>query len=376
MRRPGAPPFALAAALAAVFASGAAPGQVAREARDGPTTDPGAVSVEEVRGPVRVVFSADRDTVPIVDRVKAVLAVEAPPWILVSFPRVVDEIGSFKLLREEKAGPFTVPGEAGARVVRNERRYYLDPTEAGDTEIRALTLNLLDGRTVPSIACVYLNECRTAAPLANRVAASDFLRIGPLPVAVTSVLPADADFTRPKDILGPVPLPPPPPVPIDWRRILAAGAAALALAALGFWLWRLRRRGPRARSVPMQSAHVMAFAALRRLDAENLDTREKVEAFYVRVSAILRRYLDWRFDLRAAARTTEEVLREAAAREAVAGHGGMLGAFLGFCDRVKFARHDPRARDPVMALENAFGFVRDTADSGVRVPAARAAEVA
>ncbi len=365
----------LAAVLLTALSIAPAFGQVAREARDGPTVDEGAVFVEEVRGPVRAVFFADRDAVPIVDRVKAVLAVEAPPWILVSFPRVVGEIGSFKLLREEKAGPFTVAG-GGTRLVRNERRYYLDPTEAGETEIRALTLNLLDGRTVPSIACVYLNECRTAAPLANRVAASDFLRIGPLPVEVTSVLPPDADFTKPKDILGPVPLPPPPPVPIDWRPILLAAGAVAALAAAGLWLWRRKRRGVSGRPVPMESAHVMALAALRRLDAAGLDTPEKIDAFHIRVSTILRRYLDWRFGLRAAERTTEEVLHEAAARKTVADHRGMLGAFLDFCDRVKFARYRPGPREPAAALDSAVGFVRETADAAARVPAARAAEVA
>lgn len=365
----------LAAASVAVLLAVPAAAQVAREARDGPTTDRGAVFVEKVRDSVRVEFFADRDAVPIVDPVKAVLAVEAPPWILVSFPRVVGEIGSFKLLREEKAGPFTVPSE-GTRLVRNERRYYLDPNEAGETEIRALTLNLLDGRAVPSIACVYLNECRQADPNLNRTAASDFLRIGPLPIEVTTVLPPDADFTEPKDILGPVPLPPPPPVPIDWQPILLAAAAAAALAGGALWLWKRRRLGLPARPVPMESAHAMALAALGRLDVRGLDSPEKIEAFYVRVSAILRRYLDWRFDLRAPERTTEEVLRETARRTAVAAHGRMLGLFLGFCDRVKFARHRPGAAEPATALANAIGFVRDTADAAARVPAARAAEVA
>lgn len=374
--RPAAKPAVRAAlALALAALSQAAHPQVAREARDGPTADKGAVFVEKVRGDVRVSFSVDRDAVPIVDRVKAVLAVEAPPWILVSFPRVVGEIGSFRLLREEKAGPFAMPG-GGERIVRNERRYYLDPTEAGETEVRALTLNLLDGRAVPSIACVYLNECRTAAPPANRAAATDFVRIGPLPLEVTSVLPPDADFTEPKDILGPVPLPPPPPAPVPWRPILAAAAAAALLAAAGLWLWRLRRRGGAAQRVPMAAAHALALAALGRLDAERLDTPEKIDLFYVRVSRILRRYLDWRFGLRAAQRTTEEVLREAAAREAVAGHRGALGAFLASCDRVKFARHRPESGEASAALANATGFVRDTADAAARVPAARAAEVA
>ena len=369
MKRAALVALALAAAPDAAFS------QVAREARDGPTLDTGAVFVEEARGPVRVTFSADRDEVPIVDRVKAVLAVEAPPWFLVSFPRVVGEIGSFRLLREEKAGPFTMPG-GGERIIRNERRYYLDPTEAGETEIRALTLNVLDGRTVPSIACVYLNECRTAAPLPNRAAATDFVRIGPLPLEVTSVLPPDADFTDPKDILGPVPLPPPPPAPVPWRAILAAAAAAALLAAAGFGIWRLRRRGGAAAAVPMAAAHALALAALGGLDAGRLDTPEKVDLFYVRVSRVLRRYLDWRFGLRAAQRTTEEVLREASARETVAGYGGALGAFLASCDRVKFARHRPGEGEPSTALENAVGFVRDTADASIRVPAARAAEVA
>lgn len=369
-----AAPLALAAALGS---AGSASAQVAREARDGPTQGRGEAAVERTVEPlsVRAVFSVDRAVVPIVDDVRAVLAVEAPPWILVTFPRVVGEIGAFRLMREEKAGPFPVPSERGERLVRNERRYRLDPTEAGEMEIRAVTLNLLDGRTVPSIACVYLNECRGADPGDARAAATEFLRIGPLPVEVTSVLPPDADFTKPKGILGPVPLPPPPPAPFDWGPLLAAGAAAFALAAAAFALFRLRRRGGRARSPAMAAAHAMALDALRRLDASGLDTPEKVAAFYTRVSAILRHYLDWRFGLRAPERTTEEVLREAAAGRATAGHGAVLGAFLGLCDRVKFARHRPGPGAPAAALASAVGFVRETADAAALAPAARAAEV-
>ncbi len=365
----------LAILLLVLLWSTPAAAQVAREARDGPTTDRGAVFVEKSYDAARVTFSLDRDTVPIVDQVKAVLAVEAPPWILVTFPRVVDEIGSFKLIREEKAGPFNVPGE-GTRLVRNERRYYLDPNEAGEVEIRALTLNLLDGRTVPSIACVYLNECRAVESNMDSSPQTAFMRIGPLPLEVTSVLPPDADITKPKDILGPVPLPPPPPVEINWQPLVLAAAAVLVLAAATVWLWRRLSRTPAPRPVPTESAHTLALAALRRLDARNLDTPEKIERFYVRVSSILRHYLDWRFELRAAHRTTEEVLHEAAARDSVSPHGGMLGGFLGFCDRVKFAAHRPNPQEPAAALNHAMGFIRDTANATARVPVARAAEVA
>jgi hypothetical protein len=374
VRRRARPALAVVLALAAAAPAAA---QVPRRIDDGPNLTPGAVESETVKDNVRVVISADRAQVPIVDTVTVTLAIEAPPWMLAAFPRLVDELGPFQLVREEAAGPFVVPGE-GTRIQRNEHRYVLDPKVPGEHSIPPLTISVVDASKAPSIACVYLRECKTELGRTGRLEATNrpsFLRTGRLAIEVTSVLPADADITKPKTILPPVDLPPPPPTEIPWRQIAAALAASAALMLLGGWLIRRFRRGPRARAVPTRPAHELALAALRGLEGADAGTPERIEAFYVRLSAILRRYLDWRFGLHAPERTTEETLRAAAeAIGALAQRRDLVGDFLRACDRVKFARQRPGHGEARDMLGTAVRFVEETADASARVPVAQGGE--
>jgi hypothetical protein len=140
-------------------------------------------------------------------------------------------------------------------------------------------------------------------------------------------------------------------------------------------VWLIRREPP-PKPVPMGPAHELALAALKKLEGVAVDSPDQVAAFYVRLSRILRHYLDWRFDLRGGERTTEEILAAAKASPAVPERGDLLGRFLAQCDRVKFARFVPASGDSSAMLGTAVSFVKDTADVGKRVPLARAGDVA
>jgi hypothetical protein len=97
--------------------------------------------------------------------------------------------------------------------------------------------------------------------------------------------------------------------------------------------WRERRRlGPP--PVPPAVRARRALAELR-LEMALLST----ETFTVRVSAILRQYLEDALQLPAPERTTEEFLRELGDRTTLGPElHGALQAFLTRCDLVKFAR--------------------------------------
>lgn len=350
--------------------------QVAEPIDDGPSQDVGEVFFETIIENVRMTISSDRAVVPIVDQFTVIIAVEAPPWFLSSFPRIVDEMGPFKVLKQYKAGPYTTNVE-GNRIERNERRYLLDPKDPGELSIPPMIVSVLDGSKVPSIACVYLEVCRDERTPDNWVPPTHFLRTKRLPIEVTSVLPPDADINEPKDIAPPVDLPPPPPKEVPWQLIGAAAAGALVIVALIWLARRLARRTPHAKPVPTRPAHELALAALKRLESMRVEAPEQIDAYYVKLSVILRRYLDWRFDVRAPERTTEEILTAVQRGDApIAGRGDLLGAFLAACDRVKFARARPTGDDRGDMLGTARRFVEETADAGVRVPEARATEVA
>lgn len=124
-----------------------------------------------------------------------------------------------------------------------------------------------------------------------------------------------------------------------WVEILVGGAVVLLLLG-GLLLWLLRRgkRAPRAAIAVEVPAHVEALRALARLRTAPRGTEAEIDAFYVAVSDVLRRYLERRFGLHAPERTTEEFLPELERSGFLAGEQRRhLARFLEQCDLVKFA---------------------------------------
>jgi hypothetical protein len=96
------------------------------------------------------------------------------------------------------------------------------------------------------------------------------------------------------------------PVPMGktWLLYLLAGLAALLLLAVGLWLWHRRHRPREAKSLPPPvPPEVVAREALKQLAADQLIDGQ---TFYFRLSAILRQYIDQRYNLGASKMTTEE----------------------------------------------------------------------
>jgi hypothetical protein len=192
------------------------------------------------------------------------------------------------------------------------------------------------------------------------------LRTEPYAITVTAITPPDADVTAPQDIAPPVTLLRHSWPPWLWYA-MAAGAALGLLGAIWWYYWRRRRRPA---APPGQPAHVEALEALRRLQHDDLIGRQRIEEFYVRLSAIVRQYIEWRFGLHAPEQTTEEFLAVVLTADAlIAAHRNLLSTFLEHCDLVKFARHQPGVHDMQQALTSAHRFIEQTGDMQVVVTA-------
>jgi hypothetical protein len=140
-----------------------------------------------------------------------------------------------------------------------------------------------------------------------------------------------------------------------WLWLALALALAVA-AALGVRAWlegaRVRRR---------VSAYDVAMARLARLQGRGLPAPDHADAWYVELSSIIRRYLEDRYSLRAPELTTEEFLQVARGSGYLSHeHRTLLSEFLIGCDRVKFARYEPRDEESRQALESARSFLHDT----------------
>ena len=157
-------------------------------------------------------------------------------------------------------------------------------------------------------------------------------------------------------------LEPPQPFHIPYALIFAC---LVAIVLIG-WIIRARRAKSTAQSGQdvLREAHANALAELERLFAL-IDTAQS-RPYAIESSAIIRRYIEVRFDLAAPKRSTEEFLAEAQQSPKLAPESQtLLADFLQCCDLLKFARTLASRNELVQLHEAAIRFVKETAPEPV-----------
>ncbi|MGE3536276.1 MAG: BatD family protein [Candidatus Tectimicrobiota bacterium] len=302
------------------------------------TTRPGQPEGQhKTLGPVHLRLVPDRQQMGLAEMLRLTLTVNAPPGFRVTLPELSHTLGPFTVSSQRTTGPTSVRPEAQ----QWQGEYMLTATSAGTLTLPTLAVTIQEGENRQS------------------------LQTDPLPVTVTTLLPADADPAALKDVAPPVSLVRPGLTLWPWW-----GAAGLLLLALGSGSWWVYRRWRQSRQATLlqRPAHLLALAALERLQRQDLIGQGQLEAFYVRLSSIVRRYVELRFGLRAPEQTSEEFLSAVLTTGGLLRtHRDLLQTFLQHCDLVKFARHQPTPSDMEDALQSATTFVQQTADAQVLV---------
>jgi hypothetical protein len=150
---------------------------------------------------------------------------------------------------------------------------------------------------------------------------------------------------------------PPFHIPRSWFGIaVVAGCCVLAALVVVAWRWRQRRV-----SATRKSAHELALERLAQ--ARALMVPEQAREFSTAVSGIIRSYIEARFDIQAAHRTTPEFLRDrlTQADGPLASHREGLEEFMRYCDLAKFARWVLSVPEMEAMLASGIIFVTATA---------------
>ena len=111
----------------------------------------------------------------------------------------------------------------------------------------------------------------------------------------------------------------------------------------------------------------IALQELERLLAEDLLSRGEVKLFHLKISDILRHYIENRFGFKAAERTTEEFLTELSVAKShgdslLGSHKTLLADFLSHCDLVKFAKHEPTMAESEKTVSLCRKFIEETTE--------------
>lgn len=312
----------------------------APEPEDGPGASPG-MEKAFTRGPITATVSTDRKELSIAERLTLTLRLRAHEDYDVELPAFGEKLEQFGIVDYRTVDPKLV----GENEVESGRTYVLEPFLSGEYKIPPMTIRFWKKTDVAD-----RHELETEE----------------LVITVTSLLPEDKEGLQIADIAPPASM---PRAVKQWMWWGIGVGGALVIGLLVWLGFRLRRRREAVEAaVP---AHELAFAALEQLIADNLIEEGQVELFYVRLSDVLRRYIERQFGLHAPERTTEEFLVELGAsacfgadRSLRPTHRSLLRDFLTHCDLVKFAKHGPTTAEIQQTFDTCKTFIVETSEAG------------
>jgi hypothetical protein len=144
--------------------------------------------------------------------------------------------------------------------------------------------------------------------------------------------------------------------------VLGMAIAAGALYLLRQWLRRRRKKTEVATHViaPPRPAHEIALEELDRLRDERLYQSGKIKEFYIRLSDVVRCYVEGRYQLPARESTSFQLLRDMETVLSDQNLRAVLANLLEDADLAKFARQRPDEEDCRRDLEKSYVFVRKT----------------
>lgn len=328
---------AIAVAIAAFALTGCSEG--------GQPESAAPTGIEEIieQGPLHLKVSTSAETITTAEALALRLTATVDDGYTVEFPPYPEGNNAEAESTEAEEQPYfsvaniedlpPVLGEDG-RVTRT-RIYHLEP--------------FLDGTyPIPPLPVSYWKEVEGEDQ--KSTAETKAMEIPVASVLAPSAPPEVQAIVGPRDVSDPFP----------WLKGLLA-LTALLLVAAALWWYKFVRKVPGPPPAPPVPPHLRALEALEALQREKLVEKGEYKTYYIRVSDILRHYMEDQFQLRAPERTTEEFLAEIQ-HNAVLGlqEQLLLRSFLRHCDLVKFARAEPSAEEIRETFSTCRQFIVDS----------------
>jgi hypothetical protein len=324
------PAVVLCALLAVVLATGGC--SAAKKKDEAPAAF--AIEKEYQRGPVTFTLKVDKKEMTIAERLQLVLEVVAQEDYEVRLPEFGENLEQFGIVDYHARPPTLMAGG----LVQTAKTYVLEPFLSGDY-------------IIPAMKVVFQKQGEDQ---------EHEIESEPVTIVVTSLLTSDGGDLAIREIAPPVEL---PGSPWLWLYGLIGITVAGGIGTAVFSV--LRRRRQPGTTVNLRPAHEIAYEELEWLLAEQLVERGDIKHFYLRLSHILRHYIEARFGLRAPERTTEEFLDDLRTAGAlIPSHKELLKEFLRHADMVKFAELQPSIVEIQQTFDSCKKFIMETETSG------------
>ncbi|MFQ5603048.1 MAG: hypothetical protein ACE5HS_07235 [bacterium] len=272
--------------------------------------------------------NVDKSTIRIGDVVKYAIVVMRSPEVQVEMPGLAANLDQFEIRNYQTFEPESQEGQIVERV-----EYEISTFDVGEFEIPPLVFRY----TLPGDSTQHT------------------LKTKKLKIVVESLLDSEAGDVRDiKSVLE---------ILLDYRQWIVWGSVALAfliLTGVSIYIWRRKRAGkgllPQ-KIVPPRPAHEIALDELRALQQSTYLQEGQTKEYYVRISEIIRKYIEGRYFIIALELTTHELIEMLSASESNSELVEMVQDFLERCDLVKFAKYQPNDAEHSAVFQQAIEIV-------------------
>lgn len=285
--------------------------------------------------PVYLNVKIDKNTVTIGDRIKYEVVLEYDDGIEIESPRIAENLVEFEIKDYGTEGPRKIKG---ARWI--SRTYYIVTTFAtGEFIIPSLKIRYkdLDGKEGEAIS-------------------------GEIKINVKSIRrrPDDKDDIRP--LKGPVEIKERFSI---WPLILLV---LLFIAGISIFIYfKKKRHIDQIPLAPPRPPEEIAMEELRALLEMQLIEKGMVKEYYIRLSDIIRRFIEARFKIFALDRTTWELYQEMRLKRIKRLYVDRIRDFLEECDLVKFAKYIATQKEIEEAYNQAREIVEITKNNSIQI---------
>ncbi|MBC8185531.1 hypothetical protein H8E88_30970 [candidate division KSB1 bacterium] len=282
-------------------------------------------------GKILLEAKVDRTNIKIGDLINYSIIVTRDKDIKIEMPDLGANLGAFEIHDYEDLEPEKKNGE-----VVQLRHYIISTYDIGDYEIQPVTVHY----SLPNDT--LWKELTTES----------------IKITVESLKPSEEGDIR--DIKAPL------EILKDWWltiRFIIAGVIIVLIGILIYILYKRRKEGksliPR-REKPKLPPHIIALDELKKLMDDNLLEKREIKQYYIRLSEIIRNYIEDRFFIVALEMTTFQligIMKENQVEDEIV---QLVEKFLMNCDMVKFAKYIPRKKENKSTTELAYKIIEDT----------------
>ena len=307
--------------------------------RDATSKIPSVDSIVRIdeKGPVKLAIRLSPKAPRLSDLVDMEIEVTAESDVEIKAPAFGKAVGDFLVrdYKEKSEDNIVLDSKDAKKLNRRRFHYKLEPVHAGLHLVRSIAIEFIDNR----------------ADSENR-GKSAIIESDPIEIEVTSEL---GDKVPSLTDLAPM-VPPRPLTQTSSLRWLWLAVPVVAIAA--FVLWSRRRHKSNVDEIVTLSPSEIARMALSVLLSENLPGQRRFQEFYLRLTGIVRSYIEGTTGVHAPEQTTEEFLRAMHSKKLFQAEQSVrLQEFLEAADMVKYAGQQPSSDQIELSIGRAREFV-------------------